>query len=588
MGRKKIEIRPLVDERNRNVTFLKRKAGLMKKAWELSVLCAADVSIIIFSAAGKAYEFSSQDLDGEIERYHEYEGMIERRRAPEFAAMALAGEDEDDDEDDIGPRRGAVSNKKGAASAAQNGGAAAPPRSLKGKESFKARTVTHGHGDRNGHGKGKKSKSKGHGKSKDRDRSSSEKRTFIDGILSDESSSDDDGEEDEGRGESSLRRRRDDVDDMERERGDRRRERGMHREAENSYSSSDKMMAGLHYALNMHQVPGQPPSGSGDYAAQMQHRQEAYDQSEGSYGQNTLMPHLPRQPPDAISYRTSSAPTLPLGVSTPHLSASSPYPPSQGSSSAMNYYGQSFPNQGHQHSFQAQRQQQQQQSFQQHSNGAYVPASSAVPPTPTGHPVDGMPMQWDQGLLTRYAEYQLQQNHQKQQRLLLERQRQQLADMGVPVDQRSLLDDIFGGVGGGGRANSASASAGAGAGAATGSSSHDMTSGLPDTGSVAGGETSGEFIWPLANGHHNSAAGAAGGGGGSDGERYDIPESNSRALRRGEGGDMEWGDGGMEDERHGLSLPSPVSNGTGEVQRTKGRGREGVDDRGAAKKVRVI
>lgn len=46
-----------------------RKAGLMKKAWELSVLCAADVSIIIFSAAGKAFEFSSKELDSEIGRY---------------------------------------------------------------------------------------------------------------------------------------------------------------------------------------------------------------------------------------------------------------------------------------------------------------------------------------------------------------------------------------------------------------------------------------------------------------------------------------------------------------------------------------
>ena len=41
----------------------------MKKAWELSVLCAADVSIVIFSAAGKPYEFSSKELDEEIDRY---------------------------------------------------------------------------------------------------------------------------------------------------------------------------------------------------------------------------------------------------------------------------------------------------------------------------------------------------------------------------------------------------------------------------------------------------------------------------------------------------------------------------------------
>jgi MADS-box transcription factor len=41
----------------------------MKKAWELSVLCTADVSILIFSPSGKPYEFSSKELDGEIDRY---------------------------------------------------------------------------------------------------------------------------------------------------------------------------------------------------------------------------------------------------------------------------------------------------------------------------------------------------------------------------------------------------------------------------------------------------------------------------------------------------------------------------------------
>ena len=53
---------------------MQRKAGLMKKAWELSVLCAADVSILIFSPSGKPYEFSSKELDPEIDRYLEVSG----------------------------------------------------------------------------------------------------------------------------------------------------------------------------------------------------------------------------------------------------------------------------------------------------------------------------------------------------------------------------------------------------------------------------------------------------------------------------------------------------------------------------------
>lgn len=51
----------------------------MKKAWELSVLCAADVSIVIFAHNGKPYEFSSRELDSELDRYLE---VCPRQQAP--------------------------------------------------------------------------------------------------------------------------------------------------------------------------------------------------------------------------------------------------------------------------------------------------------------------------------------------------------------------------------------------------------------------------------------------------------------------------------------------------------------------------
>ncbi|KAK2989198.1 hypothetical protein RJ640_007099 [Escallonia rubra] len=41
------------------VTFSKRRAGLLKKAKELAVLCHAEVGVIIFSSTGKLYEFTS-------------------------------------------------------------------------------------------------------------------------------------------------------------------------------------------------------------------------------------------------------------------------------------------------------------------------------------------------------------------------------------------------------------------------------------------------------------------------------------------------------------------------------------------------
>lgn len=54
---------------SRQVTFSKRRNGLLKKAFELSVLCDAEVSLIIFSPKGKLYEFASANMQDTIERY---------------------------------------------------------------------------------------------------------------------------------------------------------------------------------------------------------------------------------------------------------------------------------------------------------------------------------------------------------------------------------------------------------------------------------------------------------------------------------------------------------------------------------------
>ncbi|KAF9560532.1 myocyte enhancer factor, partial [Lunasporangiospora selenospora] len=53
MGRKKIQIKTIMDERNRQVTFQKRRFGLMKKAMELSVLCDCQIGLIIFNSNNK-------------------------------------------------------------------------------------------------------------------------------------------------------------------------------------------------------------------------------------------------------------------------------------------------------------------------------------------------------------------------------------------------------------------------------------------------------------------------------------------------------------------------------------------------------
>lgn len=59
MAREKIRIKKIDNITARQVTFSKRRRGIFKKADELSVLCDADVALIIFSATGKLFEFSS-------------------------------------------------------------------------------------------------------------------------------------------------------------------------------------------------------------------------------------------------------------------------------------------------------------------------------------------------------------------------------------------------------------------------------------------------------------------------------------------------------------------------------------------------
>jgi hypothetical protein len=59
MVRGKTEMKRIENATSRQVTFSKRRNGLLKKAFELSVLCDAEVGLIVFSPRGKVYEFAS-------------------------------------------------------------------------------------------------------------------------------------------------------------------------------------------------------------------------------------------------------------------------------------------------------------------------------------------------------------------------------------------------------------------------------------------------------------------------------------------------------------------------------------------------
>ncbi|KAG6784715.1 hypothetical protein POTOM_010415 [Populus tomentosa] len=72
MVRGKTQMRRIENATSRQVTFSKRRNGLLKKAFELSVLCDAEVAVIVFSPRGKLYEFGSSSVQETIERYQRH------------------------------------------------------------------------------------------------------------------------------------------------------------------------------------------------------------------------------------------------------------------------------------------------------------------------------------------------------------------------------------------------------------------------------------------------------------------------------------------------------------------------------------
>ncbi|KAK8515833.1 hypothetical protein V6N13_096844 [Hibiscus sabdariffa] len=73
MGRGRVQLKRIENKINRQVTFSKRRSGLLKKAHEISVLCDADVALIVFSTKGKLFEFSSDScMERILERYERY------------------------------------------------------------------------------------------------------------------------------------------------------------------------------------------------------------------------------------------------------------------------------------------------------------------------------------------------------------------------------------------------------------------------------------------------------------------------------------------------------------------------------------
>ncbi|GMR52918.1 hypothetical protein PMAYCL1PPCAC_23113, partial [Pristionchus mayeri] len=109
MGRKKIQITRIADERNRQVTFTKRKFGLMKKAYELSVLCDCEIALIVFNSTNKLFQYASTDMDKVLLKYTEYNEPHESRTNTDIMEVLHRKESKsggggcDSDDDSPGP-----------------------------------------------------------------------------------------------------------------------------------------------------------------------------------------------------------------------------------------------------------------------------------------------------------------------------------------------------------------------------------------------------------------------------------------------------------------------------------------------------
>ncbi|XP_075088817.1 MADS-box protein AGL24-like isoform X2 [Nicotiana tabacum] len=82
MAREKIKIKKIDNITARQVTFSKRRRGLFKKAAELSVLCDADVALIIFSATGKLFEYASSSMEDILGKYKLHLTSLEKDDQP--------------------------------------------------------------------------------------------------------------------------------------------------------------------------------------------------------------------------------------------------------------------------------------------------------------------------------------------------------------------------------------------------------------------------------------------------------------------------------------------------------------------------
>lgn len=102
MGRNKIKIEPITNERNRQATFTKRKGGLFKKAMELSILCTCKVALLVITAQGRLYEYGSHGAESVLQDYTKFRSS----GAPLLQSVTNSSYSKFEKGEDLGLKRG--------------------------------------------------------------------------------------------------------------------------------------------------------------------------------------------------------------------------------------------------------------------------------------------------------------------------------------------------------------------------------------------------------------------------------------------------------------------------------------------------
>jgi hypothetical protein len=94
MGRNKIKIERITNERNRHATFTKRKNGLFKKAMELSILCDCEIALLVYNSNEKVFQYCSNDLEEVLQKCTESEDLCQSYTNKDYATAFTQKKDD--------------------------------------------------------------------------------------------------------------------------------------------------------------------------------------------------------------------------------------------------------------------------------------------------------------------------------------------------------------------------------------------------------------------------------------------------------------------------------------------------------------